>query len=165
MGKNLFKIVSFISFTIIIDFFLTYYINSFSTRLYLFIYFDGISGIYEPTISVLKSSLIDHKIRSTVMNLFRLPRNVFSIILLFVSKYMTTYQICLVVVVIASITFFFALYGLYLLEIKKLPEKIRKSIVVKVFSRPLEHLSHAFKFDKITPENEQGLLNDYQKKN
>jgi len=164
MGKNLFKIVSLISFTIAIDFFLTYYINSFNTRLYLFIYFDGISGIYEPTISVLKSSLIDHKIRSTVMNLFRLPRNIFSIILLFGSKYISTYQICLIIVSIALITFAFALIGLFLLEVKKFPEKVKNSVVVKVCSRAGQ--KESFKFDKNNvPDNEKGLLEGYEKTN
>lgn len=83
------------SFSIMIDFFITYYISNYNTRLYLFIYFDGLSGIYEPIIFVLKSALIDHKIRSTFMNLFKLPRNIFSKVLLFVSKYLTTYQIFL----------------------------------------------------------------------
>lgn len=114
-----------------IDFFLSFYINDFKTRLYLFVYFDGVSGIYEPTISVLKSSLINHKIRSTVMNLFRLPRNIFSIILLCVSQFLTTYQICLIVVVFALLTFIFAVYGYHLLEKANYSEKVRKSKVLR----------------------------------
>jgi len=164
MGKNLFKIVAIISFTIMIDFFLTYYINNFNVRLYLFIYFDGISGIYEPTISVLKSSLIAHKIRSTVMNLFRLPRNIFSIILLFGSSYLSTYQICLVVVFISFITFFFALCGFYLLETIRFPEKIRNSIVIKVLSKKVDKKrKNNLNYEKFIPENKLGLLEGYQK--
>lgn len=124
-------------------------------------YFDGISGIYEPTMSVLKSYLIDHKIRSTVMNLFRLPRNIFSIILLFLSKYLSTYQICLVVVFISFITFFFDLCGLYLLDLKKFPEKVKNSIVVKVFGKT----AFPMNFNKNIVDNEKGLLEGYEKRN
>ena len=124
----------------------------------MFIYFDGISGIYEPTISVLKSSLIHHKIRSTVMNLFRMPRNIFSIILLFASKYFTTYQICLFIVVISMITFMFSLYGAYLMNKRQYSQLIKNIAVISSRNKNLFLNNNLFVNE--VKENEKGLLNE-----
>jgi hypothetical protein len=62
------------------------------------------SGIFSPLFSSLRAQMIPEKYRSTIMNFFRIPINVFSILCLIFTKYLTTYQIC-------GICFFIMLFG------------------------------------------------------
>ena len=45
--------------------------------------------------SSLKAQMIPEKYRTTIMNFFRMPINILSILILIFTKYFTTYQICL----------------------------------------------------------------------
>jgi len=86
----------------------------------MFIYFDGLSGIMSPLMSCLKSQLIPEKFRTTVMNFFRLPINLFSIITLVLTNVINTNQICLIAVIMMG---FAGLFNLILLSYKISPEK------------------------------------------
>ncbi len=46
--------------------------------------------------SVLKSQLIPEKYRTTIMNFFRIPISLISIVILIGTEFVTTYQICLI---------------------------------------------------------------------
>jgi len=116
----------------ITDFTFAYSINDFVTRLYLLILYDGVTGIMDPTLALMKSTFIDHKIRSTVINLFRIPTNISVIILLYISRYITTYQICLIIIIFGIIGLIFSLYGIYLLEKFKFRKKINDTLCVNI---------------------------------
>lgn len=59
----------------------------------MFVYFDGISGIFQPLMSSLKSEMIPEKYRTTIMNFFRMPINIFSIATLLFTHMITTHQV------------------------------------------------------------------------
>jgi len=66
------------AFTFILSsviFFFIAYVEDYYTRFGLFLGFEFCVGIYWPVISVLRSKYIPDSIRSTVMNLFRVPLN------------------------------------------------------------------------------------------
>jgi MFS transporter, MFS domain-containing protein family, molybdate-anion transporter len=61
----------------------------------MFIYFDGLVGVYSPLFSSLKSQMIPEKLRTLIMNFFRIPINITSVIILLATNYITTYQVSL----------------------------------------------------------------------
>ena len=62
--------------------FLTYYKNSFLARLIFLCFFDGLIGFYSPLNSIIKSNILIEKYRAFLMNLFRVPLNIYVIIVL-----------------------------------------------------------------------------------
>ena len=68
----------------------------FELRLICLTWFDGLSGVIQPLMSSLKSLMIPESQRTTIMTFFKFPINVFSMITLFFSSYLTTDQICLI---------------------------------------------------------------------
>jgi len=59
----------------------------------MLIYFDGISGLFQPLMSSIKSELIEEEKRTTIMTFFRLPINFFAIITLVLTKVISTKQV------------------------------------------------------------------------
>ena len=59
----------------------------------MFVYFDGLSGVFQPLISSLKSEMIPEKFRTTIMSILRIPINIFSIIILLSTHMVTTHQV------------------------------------------------------------------------
>lgn len=114
------------------DFYLAYIIKDFVIRLYLMIIYDGVSGMMDPTLALMKSVFIDHKIRSTIINLFRLPTNICTMILLFASRYISTFQITLIIILFGIIGLIFSIYGMYLLEEFNFRKKINDTICVRI---------------------------------
>jgi hypothetical protein len=90
---NSYLVSIFITSTASISYFITYSFKVFSVRLLMFVYFDGLAGIFNPLFSSLKSQMIPEKLRNTVMNFFRIPINMFSIFALVGTNYVTTYQV------------------------------------------------------------------------
>lgn len=83
----------FINATACTSFFIDYSLPNFTARFLMFVYFDGLSVIFNPLLSSLKSQMIPEKLRNTIMNFFRIPINVFSILSLVLTNYITTYQV------------------------------------------------------------------------
>ena len=106
LKTNTFFISIIVNVTAAVTFISEYEIPSFRTRLLLLIYFDGLSGIFTPLMSSLKSQMIPEKHRTTIMTFFRIPYALFSILALFGSQYVSTGQICImafIFMIIASI--------------------------------------------------------------
>jgi len=59
----------------------------------MLVYFDGVSGLFQPLMSSIKSELIEEEKRTTIMTFFRLPINFFAIITLILTKVITTKQV------------------------------------------------------------------------
>ena len=79
----------------------------------MFIYFDGVSGILSPLMSSLKSQMIPEKYRTTIMNFFRMPVNIFSIITLLLTHLVTTHQVNLIVIIDLFNCMFIYAYCIY----------------------------------------------------
>ena len=62
--------------------FLIYYINDFLYRIIFFALFNGMIGFYNPLNSVIKSIILVEKYRALLMNLFRIPLNIYLIVIL-----------------------------------------------------------------------------------
>ena len=84
--------------------------------------FKGLSGVFQPLMSSLKAQMIPEKYRTTIMNFFRMPINIISILILIFTKYFNTYQICLFAFVFMLIAVF---VNLYLFFIHHPPDKER----------------------------------------
>ena len=98
LQTNSYLITIFITSTACAAFFIDYAVVNFSVRFFMFVYFDGLAGIFNPLLSSLKSQMIPEKLRTTLMNFFRIPINVFSIITLILTNYVTTYQVILLII-------------------------------------------------------------------
>jgi hypothetical protein len=93
LQTNSYKITIFITITSCISFLIDYGCSEFTTRFFMFTYFDGVSGTFHPIMSSLKSQMIPEKLRTTIMNFFKIPINIVAILLLVLSKLMTTYEV------------------------------------------------------------------------
>lgn len=70
--------------------------------------------------------MIPEKLRTTIMNFFRIPINIVNIVLLIFTGILTTYQICLC----AFVFMFFAfVLNLYLLKVHSPPDAEKREVV------------------------------------
>jgi len=76
--------------------FLTYYFESFLARLIFLALFNGMTGFYGPLNSIIKSNILIEKYRALLMNLFRVPLNVYVIIVLLTLRYMNSFTVALI---------------------------------------------------------------------
>lgn len=67
--------------------------KEFYVILIMLIYFDGISGLFQPLMSSIKSELIEEEKRTTIMTFFRIPINFFAILTLILTKVISTKQV------------------------------------------------------------------------
>jgi len=96
MKTNTYVLTIAIPFTATLSFLFEFIIVNFDFRFIMLLYFDGLSGIFMPLMSSLKSQMIPEKLRTTIMTFFRFPINVCAILTLFFTKYLSTAQICLI---------------------------------------------------------------------
>ncbi len=85
----------FVTSSSAIAFFLNFHSDKFFILLIALIYFDGISGLFQPLMSSIKSELIEEEKRTTIMTFFRLPINFFAILMLMMTKIISTKQVFL----------------------------------------------------------------------
>ena len=76
--------------------FLTYYVNSFLARMIFLALFNGMTGFYNPLNSIVKSNILVDKYRALLMNLFRIPLNVYVIVVLLTLRYMNPFTVALI---------------------------------------------------------------------
>jgi hypothetical protein len=57
---------------------------------YMFLVFETTVGMFYPSYGVIKSERIPEEVRSTVMNIFRIPLNAFVVLLLLKIKYLSS---------------------------------------------------------------------------
>ena len=76
--------------------FLTYYIESFLARMIFLALFNGLTGFYNPLNSIVKANILIEKYRALLMNLFRVPLNIYVIIVLLTLRYMNSFTVALI---------------------------------------------------------------------
>jgi MFS family permease len=91
--------------------FLTYYIDSFLARMLFLSLFNGLTGFYNPLNSIVKSNILVDEYRALLMNLFRIPLNVYVIIVLLTLRYMNPFTVAIIA---GSLAFIASSIGVYL---------------------------------------------------
>ena len=76
--------------------YLTYYIDSFFARMIFLALFNGLTGFYNPLNSIVKSNILVEKYRAFLMNLFRVPLNIYVIVVLLTLRYMNSFTVALI---------------------------------------------------------------------
>jgi hypothetical protein len=80
-------------FTELTLFFLIYYIENFLLRMILLAGINGISGFVNPLNSIIKSRILIEEHRATLMSIFRIPLNLYVIIVLISLRYMNPFMV------------------------------------------------------------------------
>ena len=111
-------------------FMIVYNEESFFIRLINIALINGIQGFYNPLNSIIKSKILKEKYRALLMNIFRIPLNLYVIIILFVIKYMEPLSIAFLAGMMCFLSF---LIGLYLYYWKFKTKKGITNIVEKGF--------------------------------
>jgi len=91
-----YKSLTFLLFFEAALFLLIYFIENYYVRLALLACINGCSGFYCPLNSIIKSKIINDKYRALLMNLFRVPLNIYVIIALFSLKFMDPFKIVII---------------------------------------------------------------------
>lgn len=69
--------------------------------------------------------MIPERLRSTIMNFFRMPINITAILILIGTSYLTTYQICLICFVIMFIS---TILNIYLFRVHSPPDIEKRTV-------------------------------------
>ena len=93
LTTNSYYLTIFVTITSSIGFFLDFFSKEFYVILIMLIYFDGISGLFQPLMSSIKSEMLEEEKRTTIMTFFRIPINFFAIITLVLTKIISTKQV------------------------------------------------------------------------
>ena len=80
-------------FGIVLAFIGIFTINSFLLRVCLFTFLNGTSGLYSPTFSIIKYKVLEDKHRALLMNIFRIPLNIYIIVVLLLLKYIDPFEV------------------------------------------------------------------------
>lgn len=99
--------------------FLTYYIDSFFARMIFLSLFNGLTGFYNPLNSIVKSNILVEKYRAFLMNLFRVPLNIYVIIVLLTLRYMNSFTVALIAGTMCFVAFGIGLFLVIYLAINK----------------------------------------------
>ena len=86
-------------------FLLVFFTDSFRTRLIALSCINGIQGFYNPLNSIIKSKILPEKHRALLMNIFRIPLNLYVIIVLLTLRYMNPFHVALIAGGMAFIAF------------------------------------------------------------
>lgn len=85
--------ISLSLFCELIIFFLISYIDSFLIRLCLLAAINGVSGFVFPLNSIIKSRILVEEHRATLMSIFRIPLNLYVIVVLVALRYMNPFSV------------------------------------------------------------------------
>ena len=89
---------------------LTYYKDSFLARLIFLCIFDGLIGFYSPLNSIIKSNILIEKYRALLMNLFRVPLNIYVIIVLLTIGYLNPFTVAFIAGLMCFLAFGIGLF-------------------------------------------------------
>ena len=90
-------------------FMVVYFADSFLTRLLCLSAINGIQGFFNPLNSIIKSKILIEKYRALLMNIFRIPLNLYVIIVLVTLRYMNPFTVALIAGGMAFVSFLIAL--------------------------------------------------------
>jgi hypothetical protein len=74
-------------------FFFIYYVDSFLVRFILLACINSCSGFFCPVNSIIKSKILVEKHRATLMSIFRIPLNIYVIIVLVSIRYLDPFKV------------------------------------------------------------------------
>lgn len=100
--------VLFVQFFLLL---LIYFTNSFLARVIFFSLLNGSTGFYNPLNSIIKSVILIEKHRALLMNIFRIPLNIYIIVTLLTLRFMNPFTVALIA---ASMCFLAFAIGVYL---------------------------------------------------
>ena len=90
--------------------YLTYWDDRFLARMIYMALFNGTTGFYNPLNSIIKSNIIVEKYRALLMNLFRIPLNIYVIIVLLTLRYMNSFTVALIAGTLCFVAFSIGIY-------------------------------------------------------
>lgn len=102
LKSGLYQMLCLILFSLSLSLYLIYSINSFPVRLILFAIINGFSGFYIPLFSFIKYKILNEKHRAFLMNIFRIPLNIYVIICLLSLKYLDPFSVSIIDCIIYS---------------------------------------------------------------
>ena len=129
--------------------FITYFHNSFFGRLIYLSLFNGMTGFYNPLNSIVKSNILVEDYRALLMNLFRVPLNIYVIIVLLTLRYMNPFTVAIIA---GSLLFIASGIGFYLciylannnstntLSLKEVEIKTENPILDSEQQKPKSHI-------------------------
>ena len=109
-------------------FFLVYFKNNFTFRLIFLSMINGTTGFYSPLNSTIKSKILIEKYRALLMNIFRIPLNIYVIVVLLTLRYMYPFTVVIITAYMAIIA---GSIGVFLIIWKKV-NKNNKNDEVKI---------------------------------
>lgn len=121
-GWDLYKLTVFNSLVASLSFLILAFVPSHTITLVSCCIFEVCLGIYYPSISTLRSKLIPCKVRATILNFFRIPLNIFTVLILLNVAQISHVQInliCAFLLIIACLAFAFLSKSLKGMGIKK----------------------------------------------
>jgi hypothetical protein len=95
LHADYYKSITMAIFSLSMIFFLIYYIESFYVRFLLLAAVNGTSGFMNPLMSIIKSRILVEKYRALLMSIFRVPLNLYVIIVLLSIRYMNPFHVIL----------------------------------------------------------------------
>ena len=90
-------------------FMIVFFADSFMIRLLCLSAINGIQGFFNPLNSIIKSKILVEKYRALLMNIFRIPLNLYVIIVLVTLRYMNPFHVALIAGSMALVAFGIAL--------------------------------------------------------
>jgi hypothetical protein len=101
----------------------TYFHDNFLARLLYLSLFNGLVGFYNPLNSIVKSNILVEEYRASLMNLYRIPLNIYVIIVLVALRYMN--NPFTIVLIAGCLVFISSIIGAFLCFYSaKQPEKL-----------------------------------------
>jgi len=96
LRSNVFICMFFVLLVEILAFLILYSFNIFYVRFLMCIIINGICGIYQPINSIIKAKILKEKYRALLMNLFRVPLNLYVVFVLIFIKKLEASELCIV---------------------------------------------------------------------
>ena len=97
----------------------TYIDDRFFSRFFYLTLFIGFTGFYNPINSIVKSNILIDKYRALLMNLYRIPLNIYLIIIILSLKYMNPLNVTVVAGSLAFVSFGIGLFLYIIIEYRK----------------------------------------------
>ena len=116
--------------------FLVYYINSFFWRMIFLSLFNGMFRLYNSLNSIIKSDVLIGRYKSSIMNLFSIPTNIYIIVIFLHLNYMNYFTFAL----ISSFVYLFAFtIGIFLVIYLRSSKKNEENLEHVGYNNLLHH--------------------------
>lgn len=109
LQAGLYTMLSAVIFGLFACLLFIYFVENFIVRLILFAILNGLCGLYQPLFSFIKYRILEEKHRALLMNIFRIPLNLYVIVCLLMLKIMDPFHVCLIASALALVAFFIVL--------------------------------------------------------